>query len=231
VHHGNRKGDRVTAGLLLAAGAGRRYGMPKALVPHGDRLLVEHGLDTLRGGGCAPVVVVLGAAADEVRQRADLTGATVIVNPDWAQGMGSSLRAGLDALAGAGVGVGVGIDAAAGGGTDLDAAVILLVDTPWITPEAVRRVRAHSGPRTLAVATYHGERGHPVLLGRAHWRGAAALATGDVGARPYLQAHAGEVVTVPCEDIADGTDVDEPTQPDRHSPTDTTQPTQPNRTG
>jgi len=184
----------VVAGLLLAAGGGRRYGMPKALVPHHGRLLVEHGLDTLRAGGCEPVVVVLGAAAPEVRERADLSATTVVVNPDWPQGMGTSLRAGLTALA----------------ATDAEAAVILLVDTPGITPATVHRVRAHAGPHALVVATYHGERGHPVLLGRAHWPGAARLAAGDVGARPYLRAHAAEVVTVACEDIADGTDTDEP---------------------
>src|SRR6266496_3223299 len=121
---------RPVAGLLLAAGGGRRYGMPKALVPHHGRLLVEHGLDTLRAGGCEPVVVVLGAAAPEVRERADLSATTVVVNPDWPQGMGTSLRAGLTALA----------------ATDAEAAVILLVDTPGITPATVHRVRAHAGP-------------------------------------------------------------------------------------
>ncbi|MDT4986627.1 MAG: hypothetical protein QOI74_721, partial [Micromonosporaceae bacterium] len=89
----------TTAGLLLAAGAGRRYGMPKALVDHHGRLLVERGLTTLAAGGCEPLVVVLGAAADRVRACADLAGARVVVNRDWAGGMGSSLRAGLAALA------------------------------------------------------------------------------------------------------------------------------------
>src|SRR5437588_1746517 len=90
------------AGLLLAAGGGRRYGMPKALVERDGRLLVEHAAQVLRAGGCDPVVVVLGAAADEVRRRADLAGAIVVDNPDWADGMGSSLRAGLAALASTG---------------------------------------------------------------------------------------------------------------------------------
>src|SRR5438477_2359248 len=93
-----RRMAAVTAGLLVAAGQGSRYGMPKALAPWSGHLLVEHALDTLRAGGCAPVVVVLGAAADEVRARAELSGATVLVNSDWASGMGSSLRAGLQRL-------------------------------------------------------------------------------------------------------------------------------------
>jgi CTP:molybdopterin cytidylyltransferase MocA len=184
-----------TAGLLLAAGGGRRYGMPKALVDRDGTLLVEHGLATLRAAGCDPVVVVLGAAHEAVRARADLTGATVVTNPDWAQGMGSSLRVGLRTLTGA----------------TAEAVAVLLVDTPGITAEAVRRIADHAEPKALAVATYHGERGHPVLLGRDHWAGVVELAAGDVGARPYLREHRDQVRTVACEDIADGTDLDVPT--------------------
>jgi nicotine blue oxidoreductase len=186
--------DTTTAGLLLAAGAGRRYGMPKALVEHDGRLLVERGLAALAAGGCEPLVVVLGAAADRVRAGADLAGARVVVNPDWADGMGSSLRVGLAALA----------------GTAAGAVAVLLVDTPGITADAVRRVLGRTGPDALVVAGYHGGAGHPVLLGRDHWDGVAALAVGDVGARPYLRSRQAQVVTVPCDDIADGTDLDRP---------------------
>ncbi len=180
------------AGLLLAAGAGRRYGMPKALVRHGEHLLVEHALKTLDNGGCTPLVVVLGAATDQVRGEADLSAATVVVNPDWEAGMGSSLRVGLAALR----------DTAA------EATIVLLVDTPGVTPAAVGRLAAAGGHDALAVATYHGERGHPVLLGRDHWAGVAELAVGDVGARPYLRSH--PPTEVPCEDVADGEDLDRP---------------------
>ncbi|GAA0964430.1 nucleotidyltransferase family protein [Actinocorallia libanotica] len=176
-------------GLLLAAGGGRRYGMPKALVPvpggEGE-LLVERGVRTLREAGCWPVVVVLGAGAERVPE---LPGARVVFNPDWADGMGSSLRAGLAEAEG-------------------DAVAVLLVDTPGVGAQAVRRVAAGTDASSLRVATYHGERGHPVVLGRAHWEGVAALATGDVGARPYLRTHPPEPVA--CEDVADGGDMDVP---------------------
>ncbi|MEU8185434.1 nucleotidyltransferase family protein [Micromonospora sp. NPDC049047] len=182
------------AGLLLAGGAGRRYGMPKALVVVDGRQLVERGLATLRDGACDPVVVVLGAEAQQVRARTDLSGATVTDNPKWHTGMGSSLRVGLAALA----------------TFPVDAVAVLLVDTPGVTAAAVRRLRGFGGRVGLAVATYHGQPGHPVLLGRDHWSAVSALAVGDVGARRYLAAH-GELVThVPCEDIADGTDLDVP---------------------
>ena len=184
-------------GVVLAAGAGRRYGQPKALVTYDGRLLVERAVATLTDGGCAEVLVILGAAADEVQARADLGGTVTIVNPDWDTGMGSSLRTALSAVA----------------STGADAVVILLVDTPGVTPAAVRRVAAHAGPAALAIATYRGQPGHPVLLGREHWAGAAEVAIGDVGARRYLAAHDAQVTHVPCDDIADGEDLDRPPNP------------------
>lgn len=192
----------TVAGLLLAAGEGRRYGMPKALVEHDGRLLVEIALGTLRSGGCDPLIVVLGAAADEVRQRADLDGAAVVHNPDFASGMGSSLRAGLGAA----------------WATSAQAVAVLLVDTPGITPAAVRRIASYGAPQTLAVATYGGKPGHPVVIGRSHWRGVAAQAQGDVGARPYLNEHRGLVVEAACDDVADGADIDVPAQNDSQAP-------------
>jgi CTP:molybdopterin cytidylyltransferase MocA len=181
------------AGVVLAAGAGRRYGMPKALVRWDGRLLVERAADTLTQGGCAPVVVVLGAAAEQVRDEARLD-ATTVDNPDWATGMGSSLRTGLASLY----------------DTRATAAVVLLVDLPGVTPAAVRRLAALAAPDALAMAGYGDHRGHPVLLGRDHWAGVAAAAVGDVGAKPYLSAHAAAVRVVPCDDVAHDRDVDVP---------------------
>src|SRR5262245_9872859 len=189
----------AVAGVLLAAGAGRRYGMPKALVTYDGRLLVEHGLATLRSGGAEPLVVVLGAQHHDVLARADLAGATVVVNGDWDTGMGSSLRAGLGALS----------ESAAAFGS-VDAAAILLVDTPGITPAAVRRIIHRGAPAALAAASYGGELGHPVLLGRDHWPGVIEAAVGDRGARPYLRAHRDLLALVPCDDVASGEDIDTP---------------------
>ncbi|MEV6304001.1 nucleotidyltransferase family protein [Actinoplanes sp. NPDC051861] len=178
----------TVAGLVLAAGAGRRYGMPKALARHHGRLFVEHAADVLLEAGCDPVLVVLGAAADDVVAAApDLPG--VVVNPDWATGMASSLKAGLAAL-------------------NADAVVILLVDMPGVTAEAVRRIAAHAAPGALVMGGYGDRRGHPVLLGREHWAGVAASATGDRGARDYLRTH--DVTVVPVGDVADDTDIDHP---------------------
>lgn len=178
--------------MVLAAGAGRRFGMPKALVRHRGSLLVEHAAEVLHVGGCAPVVVVLGASAGEVRATARLPRSSVVDNPDWTTGMGSSLRAGLAALA----------------GTDAAAALVLPVDTPGVTPAAVERIAALADPDALVRATYDGHPGHPVLIGRAHWTAVAEQATGDAGARRYLAAH--HPTDVPCEDVSAGEDVDRP---------------------
>ncbi|MEN3614084.1 nucleotidyltransferase family protein [Plantactinospora sp. ZYX-F-223] len=185
--------ERV-AGLVLAAGAGRRYGGPKALVRLDGRLLVERAVQVARAGGCGPVVAVLGAAAPTVRSRAELGDAVPVENPEWATGMGSSLRAGLAALRDSGA----------------VAVVVLLVDMPGITAEAVSRLVEIAEPDALGMAGYGARRGHPVLLGRAHWPGVAELAVGDVGARRYLRRHEARLSVVPCDDVADDADLDVP---------------------
>ncbi|SNX64907.1 nicotine blue oxidoreductase [Streptomyces sp. TLI_55] len=182
------------AGLLLAAGGGRRLGgRPKALLDHRGRPLVEHAVSVLRAAGCTRVHVVLGAAADAVRQKADLAGCVLVDNPEWAGGMGSSLRAGLESLS----------------GTGARAALVSLVDQPGIGAEAFARVRAaYTDETALVSAAYDGVRGHPVLFGSAHWAGIAATATGDQGARAYLKEHAAQVALVECGDVARPYDID-----------------------
>lgn len=182
------------AGLLLAAGGGRRLGgRPKALLPHRGRPLVEYAVGVLRAAGCARVHVVLGAQADAVREWAELGDCVLVENPRWADGMGSSLRAGLDSLA----------------GTGARAALVSLVDQPGIGPEAVARVlAAYEDETSLASAAYDGVRGHPVLFGAAHWAGIAATATGDRGARAYLKEHEAAIGLVECGDVARPYDID-----------------------
>ncbi|MEW2448056.1 nucleotidyltransferase family protein [Streptomyces parvulus] len=185
--------DQV-AGLLLAAGGGRRLGgRPKALLEHRGHPLVEHAVAALRAAGCARVHVVLGARAADVRARAALDGCVLVDNPDWEQGMGSSLRTGLDSLA----------------GTGARAALVSLVDQPGIGAPAMARVGAgYRDETSLVSATYAGVRGHPVLLGAAHWPGIAATATGDRGARAYLRENADRITLVECADVAQPYDID-----------------------
>jgi CTP:molybdopterin cytidylyltransferase MocA len=181
-------------GLLLAAGAGRRMGTPKALL-HDERGLsfVDRAVAALRDGGCDSVLVVLGAGADEVAARLG-DGVPVVVAEDWVEGMGASLRVGL----------------AAAQETTATAALVTLVDLPDVGAPVVRRVLEQTAldENSLARACYDGVPGHPVLLGRDHWAGVIASAVGDRGARDYLREH--PPLLVECGDLATGRDVDTP---------------------
>jgi CTP:molybdopterin cytidylyltransferase MocA len=180
-------------GLLLAAGAGRRMGQPKALVTDEAGAWLVRGVGTLRDGGCDRVTVVLGAQSSRARALLDGQDVRVVVADDWAEGMGASLRAGLRALA----------------KSQDNGVVVSLVDLPDLVPEVVRRVVARAvgdGPAALARASYGGRPGHPVLLGRDHWAGVIETAVGDQGARAYLAPRA--VLLVECADLATGHDVD-----------------------
>lgn len=182
------------AAMIIAAGGGRRIGGPEALLHLDGTPLVNRVLGTVAEVGCDPVVVVLGAAADQVRATADLSAARVVVNRSWGTGIGSSIRTGLDAL----------VD-------DLVEAVLVVpVDMPGLTGAAVRRVAALPYPDALVCATYGGLRGYPMLFGRRHWAGIATLANADVGARPYLLAHKDQIVDIACDTVADGCRVDTP---------------------
>jgi CTP:molybdopterin cytidylyltransferase MocA len=179
---------RRIAGVLLAAGEGTRLGGPKALVKVAGTRLVDRGVALLREGGTAPVVVVTGAVD------VPLLGVITVHNPDWRSGMASSLAAGLAAVP-----------------DGCTAAVIALVDQPLIGPDVVRRlVAAYLDGAGIAVASYQGRLRNPVLLARSEWAGVMALATGDVGARPYLNAHPDRVTAVECGDIGRPDDVDTP---------------------
>ncbi|RLV56130.1 nucleotidyltransferase family protein [Aeromicrobium phragmitis] len=182
--------SRVT-GLLLAAGAGRRMGGPKALLRTADGTSwVAAARAALVDGGCDDVVVVLGAEAEAVS--ALVEEARVVVADDWECGMGASLAAGLAALE----------------AEPADAALVHLVDLPDVAAGVVARVLARAtGRAVLARAAYHGRPGHPVLLGRDHWP-ALAEGDGDEGARGYLAVH--DVELIECGDLATGLDKDRP---------------------
>ena len=173
--------------LLLAAGAGVRYGMAKVLAEGGDWL--RRGVAALRDGGCDDVVVVLGAAPD-----VDVPApARAVVAEDWADGVSASVRAGLLSLS----------DSA-------EYAVLTTVDTPDIGASAVARVlaAARASGSGLARARYGERPGHPVVIARKHWPQLLDALTGDEGAGPFLRTR-DDVVVVDCADLASGLDVDE----------------------
>jgi CTP:molybdopterin cytidylyltransferase MocA len=186
-------------GVLLAAGAGRRAGGPKALRvdPDGTSWLLRS-IAVLRDGGCDAVIVVLGSHAEDARgiiANSVLSSDPVISlvdAPDWEQGMGSSLRSGLLAAQPA----------------SWRAVLVHLVDLPDVTAEVVRRLirEAPPGTASLARASYCGRPGHPVLIGRDHLESIMVGLTGDSGAKDYLARHGAH--SVECGDLASGQDND-----------------------
>lgn len=183
----------MIAGLLLAAGAGRRYGMPKALVDGGAWL--RRAVTTLTDGGCDPVLVVVGAQADQVVPLVPDIASSVLA-ADWEEGMGASLRAGVAALI-------------ASAPPEVQAALVHLVDLPDVDAAVVRRLTALANPTVVARAGFESQPGHPVLLGRQHWAEIVASARGDRGARDWLAGRS-DLIVVDCSDLASGIDVDRP---------------------
>jgi CTP:molybdopterin cytidylyltransferase MocA len=159
----------VVAAVVLAAGAASRFGAPK------QALLLPEVLRRVRASAVDEIVVVAGAHPLD-------TDARLVDCPDWELGPGASLRCGLAAL-----------------GREVEAAVVVLADGPDLAPQAVDRVLAawRAGAGAVVAASYDGDRGHPVVLGRSAWDGIP-----DEGARAL------EPVLVPCDDLGSPGDVD-----------------------
>ncbi|HEX2143550.1 MAG TPA: nucleotidyltransferase family protein [Glycomyces sp.] len=180
---------RNTAGLVLAAGAGKRFGGPKALIEYDDRNMLDRAVATLHAGGCRQVLAVLGAGAEQALSAAT-EAFTPVLNRRWGQGLSTSLKVGLAAVP-----------------ERYDGVVVTLVDQPRIEPEAVRRVIAAAEEgATVAVASYEGRRGHPMYFAREHLGAIAAGAAGDRGARDFLAANESLIREVACP--GDPVDID-----------------------
>jgi molybdenum cofactor cytidylyltransferase len=193
----DREDENVDEGqivsVVLAAGAGRRFGGRKQLALLAGRPLVEHALAAAAAASTAWTLLVLGSDAEEIERGIELGRATTIRCPDWEKGQGASLRCGLAAL-----------------GPDVAAALISLGDEPFVSPEAARRVIAarHDGAGALR-ATYSGRPGHPVLIERALFE---RLIATPPDLKPATFLRTAGVVSVDCSDLGDPADVDTPEQ-------------------
>jgi molybdenum cofactor cytidylyltransferase len=170
-------------GIVLAAGASSRFGSQKLLAPLGGRPVLQHVLDSLAAVGMDDVVVVLGRDADAVEREIRWRAERRTVNPRPQDGLSSSLRVGLDAVA---------EDPA------VDAVLIALGDQPTLRPETVRAVvdAAVSTPRPFVRARYADDDApNPVLVRRSAWALAAGL-SGDRGLGPLLAARRDQVTEV-----------------------------------
>jgi CTP:molybdopterin cytidylyltransferase MocA len=180
--------------MVLAAGAGTRFGGGKQLAMLEGRPMLEYSVKAMTVAPVGRVIVVLGASAEDVIAGVDLHGAEPVVCARWDEGQSASLACGLAELA------------------ECEAVVVTLGDQPRMSPDAIRRVIAARGGGAAAVrATYHGEPGHPVLLERELFEPLRNV-SGDHGARNLLLSV--RTRDIPCDDLGGGADVDTPAQLD-----------------
>jgi molybdenum cofactor cytidylyltransferase len=183
----------MVAGLVLAAGAGTRFGGRKQLAELDGRPLLEHALAAMASAPVSPVAVVLGSDSDEISGLVEMHGAEPILCPDWDEGQSASLRTGIDALDRAGA----------------EAVVVTLGDQPNIAARAIAALLTAREPGKVDAvrATYDGTPGHPVLIERSLFDQVRDL-RGDTGARDLLSS--ARVAEVACDGLGDPADVDVP---------------------
>ncbi len=174
----SRRADVFTTGLVLGAGGSRRLGQPKQLLPYGERTLLDHTVQTARECGFDQLVVPIGGASEEVRDRVDLSGADVVVNDDYGEGCSSSIAAALRTV-----------------DPRCELLVLLLGDQPGVNAEIVRALLDGRGDAPLAVCRYDDERGHPFAFDRRIFPELADL-HGDKAVWRLLDERAEEVVEV-----------------------------------
>jgi molybdenum cofactor cytidylyltransferase len=178
------------AAVVLAAGMSRRMGTPKQLLRIGDKTILEQTLKNVRASNASEAILVLGHAADEVQKTIAAPGLKIVINPDYQEGMGTSLRRGLAAV-----------------GTS--AALIVLADQPWVSSETLNRlIECHRERKPqIIIPTYKGFRGNPVLLDRSVFAEVQAL-NGDVGCRAIFGEHTAGILKLPVDDPGILLDID-----------------------
>ena len=159
--------------LVLAAGASKRLGQPKQLLPFGDATLLDHVLGVARACAFDQLVCVLGGGASQVRETVDLEGVEIVVNEVFGTGCSSSIAAALPVITG-------------------DVLVLMLGDQPGVTPATVRALLAGRGDAPLAVCRYDDGRGHPFAFSRAVF-GELAELHGDKGVWKLLERRVDEI--------------------------------------
>ncbi len=179
--------------VVLAAGTSSRMGTAKQLLPIDGRPLLQHVIESARASGASEIILVLGHSADAIQAVLDLQSVRVVLNEDYSQGMGTSLKAGLSAIS-----------------AHVEAAIILLADQPFVRAATLDQLIAEHA-RThaqIVIPTYRGFRGNPVLLDRSVFPEVMGL-KGDTGCRAIFGDHPNGIVKLPVEDVGILLDIDQ----------------------
>ena len=187
-----RENKSGVAAIVLAAGMSRRMGAPKQLLRVGDKTILERTLENVRASNASEIVLVLGHAADEIQKRIATQDLKIVLNRDYEQGMGTSLRSGLTEVT-----------------ADVKAAIIVLADQPWTSAGTLNRLIACHQERKpqIIIPTYRGFRGNPVLLDRSVFAEVQSL-NGDVGCRAIFGDHTEGIVKLAVDDPGILLDID-----------------------
>src|SRR5213593_502290 len=178
----------MISAILLAAGQATRFGQCKQLIRLGEKALLQHVLDNLAQSKIDDVVVVLGSRADEIREQIQFGKARTIMNPDYANGMSTSIQAGLRAI-------------------DADAAMIVLADQPFVTPRTLDLLidEYRRSKPSVVIPTFNGFRGNPVIVDRSLFAEMMTI-KGDIGCRSIFGDH--PVHLLPVDDRGVVQDID-----------------------
>lgn len=175
----------MLAALILSAGASRRMGRPKALLPYREGTFLEHLIEVTRNPRISITRVVLGAGAENIQTAAKLDSSIVVLNPDWEQGQLSSICAGIRNLQ----------------GIEIDGIVLCPVDHPLVSARLVSELveKFYKEKKAIVLPTYQGRRGHPAIFSSALF-GELLAAPAEMGARAVVWAHAADVLEVPTDE-------------------------------
>jgi CTP:molybdopterin cytidylyltransferase MocA len=157
--------------VVLAAGSSSRLGEAKQLVELGGERLLERAVRVAREAGLAPILVVLGCRAEEIQKECRLAGTQVVVNESWAEGMGSSVRAGVAALSAE--------------GPEAEGLVLMTCDQPAISVEHLRRLVEAGAEGEAVGSSYAGRIGVPAFFPASRFAELLRL-RGEEGARKLL---------------------------------------------
>jgi molybdenum cofactor cytidylyltransferase len=187
-----KKGSSIS-GVVLAAGTSSRMGTAKQLLQIDGRPLVQHVLDNVHDSEVGEIVLVLGHCADAIKSQLELHDVTVVLNGNYRQGMGSSLKAGLSSV-----------------DPKTEAALMILADQPFVRPVTFDELIAeHARARAeIVIPTFRGFRGNPVLLDRSVFPEVVGL-SGDIGCRAIFGEHLDGIVKLPVEDAGVLIDIDQ----------------------
>lgn len=188
-----KKPTKVSA-ILLAAGESKRMGVPKLLMPLGKSTILEQTIDNLLNSAVSDVIIVLGHKAEEVRQKIAAKPVKIVLNPDYQEGMSTSIIAGLSHIS-----------------SKAEAVMLLLADQPFVDSRTINKLieQFYASDKGIVVPVYQGKRGHPVIFAIKYKVELLGL-KGDVGGREIIERHPEDTLEVAVDSPAINIDIDTP---------------------